>query len=166
MELKHKIFREFKTYWINVLYITVFFGIFTSYRRLILAHYQIDYGEYGVSLIKALVLAKIILIAEHLRVGRGFENKPLIVPTLYKSFLFTLCVAALSVVEAMIRNFLQAEGFSSAQDVFMRCFSFEWFAGMLMVFAVFIPFFAIRELARVLGEGKISGLFFRQGTEK
>ena len=73
MNFKQKFFGEFKAYWVNVLYITLFFTIFTNYRRLILAHYQIIYEEYGVSLIKALVLAKIILVAEHFRLGRGLR---------------------------------------------------------------------------------------------
>lgn len=84
MGLRQKILNGLKTYWVNVLYITLFFSIFTNYRRLMLAHYQITYKDYGISVVKALVLAKVIMVAEHLRLGRGFENKPLIVPTLYK----------------------------------------------------------------------------------
>ncbi|MEI8348931.1 MAG: hypothetical protein WCI77_02160 [Candidatus Omnitrophota bacterium] len=165
MNLRQKIFREFKTYWANVLYITLFFSVFADYRRLILAHYQIIYEDYGISLIKALVLAKVILVAEHLHLGKGFEDKPLFIPTIYKSFLFTVCVAILSVIEAIIIGFLKAEGFTGVPSMFMRCFSYEWFAGTLVVFASFIPFFAIRELDRVLGKGKISGLFFRRSPD-
>lgn len=164
MNFKHKFFQEFKTYWVNVLYITLFFSIFTNYRRLILAHYQIAYGEYGVSLIKALVLAKIILVAEHFHLGRGLENKPLASPTLYKSFLFTVCVAILSVIEFMLHGFLKTKDLIRATDVFVGCFSYEWFAGMLATFVIFIPFFAMRELGRVLGRGKISELFFQKGV--
>jgi len=163
MRLRQKIFGEFRTYWLNVLYITLFFTIFTSYKRLILAHYQIAYGEYGISLIKALVLAKIILIAEHLHLGRGLENKPLAYPTLYKSFLFTICVAIVNVVEFMIRGFLKAKGLNGATGMFMGHFSYEWVAWMLATFVIFIPFFAMRELSRVFGRGKISELFFRKG---
>jgi hypothetical protein len=162
MRLRQKIFREMKRYWINVLYITLFFSIFTDYRRLILAHYQITYKEYGISLIKGLVLGKVILVAEHLHLGKGFEDKPLIVPTLYKSFLFTICVAILTIIEAMIRAFLKKEGFANVPDMFVKCFSYDWFASTLVVFAFFIPFFAMRELGRVLGEGEISRLFFRR----
>jgi hypothetical protein len=164
MGLKKKIFSEFKTYWVNVLYIALFFTIFTSYKRLILAHYQIVYGEYGISLIKALVLAKIILVAEHLHLGRGLENRPLVYPTLYKSFLFTVCVAIVNIIEFMIRGFLKAKELSGATDMFMEHFSYEWVAWMLATFIVFIPFFAIRELGRVLGRGKISELFFNKKT--
>jgi len=38
----------------------------------------------------------------------------------------------------------------------------ELLAGCLVIFVAFIPFFAFRELGRVLGEGKIWDLFFRR----
>jgi hypothetical protein len=163
MGFKQKLMSGLKTYWVNVLYITLFFSVFTDYRRLILAHYQIPYKEYGISVIKALILAKVILIAEHFHLGAGLEKKPLIYPTMYKSFLFTICVAILSIIEALIRGFLRSEGFTGVQSMFMKCFTYEWFATILVAFVAFIPFFAIKELGRVLGSGKITELFFRKG---
>jgi len=156
---KEKFWKAFKTYWLNVLYITVFFSVFTDYRRLVLAHYGINYGEYGISLIKGLVLAKVILIAEHFAVGQGFENKPLIIPTLYKTVLFTCCVVILGAVEAMIRISLKLRSLSF--NAFIDNFSYDWFASIMIVLVFFIPFFGLRELSRVIGEGKISALFFR-----
>jgi len=162
---KQKIWDVFKTYWINVLYITLFFSVFTNYKRLILAHYNIDYAHYGISLIKGLLLAKIILILEHLHIGQGFEDKPLIIPTLYKSFLFTVCAIILGVIELIIRALAQSGSSSATIDTFISSFSYEWFAQTLIVFVIFIPFFGIRELSRVLGAGKISGLFFQSRSK-
>jgi hypothetical protein len=139
----------------------IFFGVFTNYRRLILAHYQISYEDYGISLIKALVLAKVVLVAKKLRLGQRFDDKPLIAPTLYKSFLFTICVAIFGVVESMIRAFLGGRGLTEAIDEVMSKFDYEWFAGALVVFFAFIPFFAAIELTKVLGEGTIAKFFFR-----
>jgi len=159
---KQKIFREMTEYWVNVLYLTLLFGVFTNYRRLILAHYQISYENYGISLIKALVLAKLITVGGVLRLGRGFEDKPLIVPTLYKASLFTVWVALFDVIESMIRSFLRGKGPMGAFAELMSRFTYEWLAGALVIFFAFIPFFAIRELGRVLGRGTIHGMFFRR----
>ncbi|MFA5231508.1 MAG: hypothetical protein WC060_02005 [Candidatus Omnitrophota bacterium] len=160
--IKQKIWEGFKAYWINALYITLFFSVFANYTRLILANYEISYAHYGVSLIKGLVLAKIILIAEHFHIGQGFEDKPLVIPTLYKSLLFTICTIILGVIELLIRVLLQTGNSASVIDRFIGSFSYEWLAKMLVVFVIFIPFFGIRELSRVLGRGKISGLFFQK----
>ncbi len=162
MRLREKLFGELRTFWGNVLYITVFFSIFNDYRRLILAHYNINYEFYGISFIKALVLGKIILIAEHLHLGEGLEKRPLIYPTLYKTALFTLSVAILSIIEAIIRALLKNKGIIDVPDVFIKCFTYEWIAEMLTVFILFIPFFGIKELAKVLGKGKIKELFFHK----
>jgi hypothetical protein len=93
---KAKLTAELIDYWIVVLYLACFFGVFTWYRRLILAEYQIGYLHYGVSVVEALVLAKVILIGDVLRLGRGLDDKPLIVPTLYKAVVFSLWVGCLA----------------------------------------------------------------------
>ena len=160
---RQKILHEIQEYWLITLYMAMLFAVFTIYRRLILAHYLISYEEYGFSVIKALILAKVVLVAEKLRLGRGWEDKPLIVPTLYKSLLFTLCVALFGVVESMIRSFIHGKGLTGAVDELMSQYTYEWLAEALVVFFTFIPFFAVRELSRVLGAGKISTLFFRRG---
>ena len=107
---KQKILHGLIEYWLIVLYMAILFAVFTNYRRLILAHHLIIYEAYGVSVIKALVLGKVVLVAEELRLGRGFEDRPLIVPILYKSFLFTICVALFGVVESIIGSLIQGKG--------------------------------------------------------
>lgn len=164
-KLKEKLAEELKTYWINVLYITLFFTVFTNYKRLILAGYDIAYENYGISIIKALVLAKTIIIADHLHLGRRLEQKPLVYPTLYKSLLFTVCVAILNIIEFMVRGFIQTKELVIAPVLFMKHFSYTWFASILATFVLFIPFFAMRELERVLGRGKVTDLFFRKRAQ-
>jgi hypothetical protein len=75
---KQKIIHEFAQFWAIAFYLSLFFGVFTNYRRLILAQYGIGYEAYGFSVIKALVLAKVILVAEELRLGRKFQDIALI----------------------------------------------------------------------------------------
>ncbi len=57
---EQEVVHEAIEYWINFIYLAFFFGMFTWYRRFILAEYQISYAHYGVSLIEAAVLAKVI----------------------------------------------------------------------------------------------------------
>ncbi len=160
---KQKLFLEMTAYWINVAYLTILFAVFTSYRRLILANYDISYSNWGVSLIKALVLAKVIMVGSLFHFGRSLENKPLIFSTLFKSGLFTLWVALFALVESAIRGFLHGKGLAGALDHLLSEGTHEFFAKCLVVFVAFIPFFAFKELGRVLGKGRIWGLFFRKG---
>jgi hypothetical protein len=80
--LKEKIFHEMSEYWIIVGYLTLVFAAFTWYRRLVLAAHDITYTNYWVPVIEALILAKVVMIGDVLRLGRRLEQKPLIYPTL------------------------------------------------------------------------------------
>jgi len=161
---KQKLFHEMVEYWINFVYLVVFFGVMIIYRRLILAQYLISYLHYGVAVIEAAVLAKIILIGDVMRLGRKYEDKPLIVPTFYKTIIFSFFVIGFKIIEHLLRGLLQGKGLVGGfQDLISKGWD-EVLAYALVVFFAFIPFFAFKELGRVLGEEKIRTLFFRGGT--
>jgi hypothetical protein len=107
---KQKFIHEMTEYWINFVYLSLFFGVFTFYRKLILAEYHIGYGDYGFILVKALVLAKVIMIGDILHLGRRLEEKPLIFSTLYKTVVFTLWVMFFSIIESAIGGLLHGRG--------------------------------------------------------
>ncbi|MGO9374162.1 MAG: hypothetical protein ACLQBD_18995 [Syntrophobacteraceae bacterium] len=161
-DLKKRLFQEMVEYWINVCYLALVFAAFTQYRRLILAAHDITYTNYGVAVIEALILAKVIMIGAVLRLGRGLEQKPLIYPTIYKTFVFTLFVAVFTVIEHAIMGLWQGKGLTGGLVDLLGKGHHELLAGCLVTFVAFIPFFAVRELGRVLGEGKIGTLFFRR----
>jgi len=73
---KKILFEELVEYWINVAYLAVVFAAFTQHRRFLLAAYDITYTDYGVAVIQALILAKVIMIGAVFRLGRGLEDKP------------------------------------------------------------------------------------------
>ena len=81
-DVKKKIVHEVTEYWIIVCYLALVFAAFTWYRRLVLAAHDITYTNYGVAVIEALVLAKVVMIGDVLRLGRRLEHKPLIYSTL------------------------------------------------------------------------------------
>ena len=149
-------------YWINVIYLTLVFAAFTQYRRLLLAAHDITYTNYWVAVIEALILGKVIMIGAVFRLGRGLEQKPLIYPTLYKTVVFTFLVVVFNLIEHAIKGLWTGKGLAAGLVEFlgkvpMNCSPDPW-----SIFVAFIPFFAIKELGRVLGEEKIWALFFRE----
>jgi len=130
---------------------------------LILAHYEIRYLDYGVAIFEALVLAKVIIIGEMLGLSRKmFENRPLILPTLFKAVVFSVFVGVFAVVEGTARGVLKGRGWGAWVDEMAGGGIYEFLARCLMVFVVFIPYFAFRELERAFGEGELGKLFFRR----
>jgi hypothetical protein len=143
------------------LFLAPWFLAFSTYRMLLLNRFVDEQFEYGTGLVNALILSKVILTGEYLRLGKGHEHKPLIFPTIWKSFLFTLAAVAFYVVEQIVRGLLRggrfAVGLASLRDMGAG----EILGRSLVMFFAFIPFFALRETGRVLGEGKLQVLFFR-----
>ena len=161
---EQKIVHEMIEYGINVAYLFLFFGVFIIYQRLILAQYRIGYEDYGITLIKALVLGKVIMIGDMLRLGRRLEHKPLIYPTLYKTVVFTVWVLLFSILEATVKGLFHGKWFAGAMEELVGGRQYELLAHCLIVFLAFIPFFAFRELERNLGKGRIGDLFFGRSS--
>jgi hypothetical protein len=161
---KGLIIRELIEYLMNFLYLAVFLVAFVWYRRLILAEYHILYTNYWFPIIEAAILAKVIMIGDILRLGHGFEERPLILPTLYRTVVFSVWVALFSVVEATVRALLHGRGVTGGLDEIASKGGYEVLSWLLVIFVALLPFFALKELGRVLGEGKLRSMFWRQGT--
>lgn len=103
---KQKFADEMAEYFADVLYLFLLLGMFTLYKRLLLAQYQISYLHYGITLIEALILAKILVIGRLLRLDRPLASRPLIFPTIWKALIFALLVGGFTVIEAVIRGWV------------------------------------------------------------
>ena len=160
--LKQIVLHSMTRYFVYVVYLTLVFAAFTQYRRFILADVGILYTNYWVALIEALIFAKVIMIGDVLNLGRGLEQKPLIVPTIVKTVVFTLLVSVFKLIEYSVRGLWEGAGFIDGLTDFFAKGTPEIFAGALIVFVAFVPFFALRELGRVFGkEGELLALFFK-----
>ncbi len=161
---KQKMVHEAVEYYINFVYLAAVLIAFIWYRRLILAEYQIQYQEYWVPLVEAAVLAKVMMIGGLLRLNRGLEHKPLILPTLFRTVIFSVWVGLFSLLEKTIRGLLHGKGLMGGFEALTSKGRYELLASCIVIFVAFIPFFAFSELGRVLGEGKIRALFFLGGV--
>src|SRR5262245_56669826 len=158
--LKERAREEFRNFWIITLYLAVFFGSFTVYRRLILAEFGVSYLHYGFALVEALIIAKVILIGDAFRLGKRFEDRPLFVSVIYKSALFGVFVMLFGVLEHVIEGLFHKKGASDMLHGSMELGIDELLARVVMLIIAFVPFFAFWELRRVLGPRKLSALFF------
>jgi hypothetical protein len=160
--IKQKIKKETQLFFLYTLFLTLCLCAFTTYRRLVLGEYAISYTHYGFSVIEALILAKVILIGQSLGIGKRFEDKPLIIPTLYKTFIFSFFVLIFSVLEHFIIGFIHGKDIAKIYQEFVTTGLREILARILIMFFAFVFFFAFLETAEVLGEKKLFNLFFKQ----
>jgi hypothetical protein len=158
---KKKFVEEFIEYWINVAYMAIFFGIFITYKRLVLAEYNIVYTDFGFGLINALILGKVVSIGGMMRLGRLKENRPLILSTLSKTVIFTVWLAVFNAIELTIKGVFKTYTFQGSLDSLSHIGTYDYFGGLLVVFVSFIPFFAFKDLSTAMGSRLIINLFMK-----
>src|SRR3974390_285553 len=89
-----------RLFWI-FLYLWILLGLFAIHKSIILNEPDLFYHQ-GFAIINALVLAKIVFIAEALHVADNLKQKPLIYPIVYKSAVFSLLLIVFHVVEEVL----------------------------------------------------------------
>jgi hypothetical protein len=141
----------------------LFFSAVIFYRRLVLAEHGIILDDYFMGVIKALVIAKVVMIGAFLRFSHKYEHKPLIIPTIFKAILFTLWVMLFDIVEVYVRIFIKTPDFADAFIELKQHINPAWLGAALVICISFLPFFAMKELSRVMGAKKFRGLFFKNG---
>lgn len=167
--LRSRLVTELKTTAGISLYLALFLAAITTYRRLLLAAYQVNdlhVFHYGYNLMEALVLAKVIVFGSVFQVGERFRHRPLIVPTLYKTFCFSLLVLTFSIGEHIISGWLHGKATGVVVNEIRNLGVWEIVSRVLVVSLAFVPLFAVWETGRVLGEGRLFKLFFTRRAEE
>ena len=90
---------EAKELFFLTLYLFIVFSALVFLKSAIKEADGVHWGYWGFAAIKAILVAKFILIGRALHIGEGLRDRPLIWQTLYKAIAFTIFVAILSVIE-------------------------------------------------------------------
>lgn len=162
-KLKENISHELHLVFFYTLFFAIFLLALSFYKSLILDEFGIDYFHSGYNLVEALILAKIVVIGQHFKLGERFIDKPLIIPTLYKTVIFTLFVFAFSILERIIEGTLiKKETIHKVFENLMSSGIYSILAKTFVLFLMFLLFFAILETGRVVGMDKLVHLFIRK----
>lgn len=165
MSLKKRAISEAKKFAIIAGYLWVLFVLFEIHRLTILrgpnpvapAGYRI-----GFALINALVLGKIILIAEVFHFGEWPKDSPLVYSILFKSAAFSALLVCCDILEEVLVGIFHNK--TIAQSI--PTLGGGGLEGILlvglMVFIVLIPFFSFREVARAVGEDELLSIIFKR----
>jgi hypothetical protein len=145
-------------YWI------FFLAAFAIYRALITGEVlgRSVYVQFGASVVMGVLIAKMIMVGNWLKLGQRRHASTLIAPAIYDTAIYTPFVFALILLQRFIEGLLHGR---SARDLVEGIASLGWkeIAARTLVIAVgFIPFFVIRELAQRMGYGGVADLLFHR----
>ena len=157
--IRERLKQEGREFLIIFLYLALCLTVLLLFKQAILADYQISYLRHGYAIVEALMLSKMIVLGQAWRLGEKYIENPLIYPTLYKALIFTLLVIVFSLIEHLLDGFLHDEKPVETLHKMLAGGWHEMLASALIMFFIFIPFFAFQEVGRLMGEDKLFELF-------
>jgi hypothetical protein len=156
---------ELRRYLISVIYIFVLLGLFTVHEEIALrAHggepQSIPFAPHGFALVNALVLAKVALVVEQLKLGTRIKPSPLIYPIVIEALILAILFLAMHVLESVVAGWLHgrslalsvpAVGGGGAIGVLFAGFSF---------FVAMLPFCGFRQITLAIGWPRMRAILF------
>src|SRR5258708_20739578 len=99
MSFQQKVLKEIKALGLLTFYFAVWFGMMLFVKRLVLAQYKIEFRGASMALVGALVVAKVVLVLEHVSLGQWVRRRPVAVDIALRTLLYTLGVLILLLLE-------------------------------------------------------------------
>jgi hypothetical protein len=158
---KERVLHNFREFVAMFLYLWLLFALFAYHEYIVLAKHHIDYKPFGLAFVNAFVLAKVMLVAEELRVGTRFRKRAPIFPVLHKSLLFAVIFICFNVAEEIVIGLWKGETLAESIPKIGGGSPLGIVIASLITTVALIPFFAFRELSRVMGKGALGALFLK-----
>ena len=163
--LKQRLFDQVIQFLAIAFYLWVMFGVFALHESVVSAKDHIEYHFYGFALVNALILGKVMLVAEDLHFADWFKERALIYPILCKAVAFSVLFLVFDVVEEVLVGIFKGKTIDeSIPSIGGGSLSGVFFVGIILAVAL-IPFFAFREVGRVIGERQLHSLMFTDGAK-
>ena len=160
--IRSKFIEEFKVMAALAAYLYVCFLAIFLFKSAVMreagTHHAI--WTWGLAAIKALLLAKFMLLGRMLHVGVRFRDKPLIWPTLYHALVFLIVLLILTTLEELIVGFIHGRAVADSLNHVVGPIFFEGLAVCLIMFLILVPYSAFTCLSDVVGERETIRLFF------
>lgn len=141
------------------------FNLILFTKRLILAEHLIQFTGFFIATMAALVVGKVVLVADRLPFLRRFDHAPLAAPILFKTAVYTLLVFAARLLEAFAHYALEGGAVGGGGFIEHQLGAFSWHrfvATQLWIFALFLVYVTGAEINGLLGDGELLRIFFRR----
>lgn len=159
-ETHHKTFlQRISHFLIIAAYLWLLMSVYTLHNAVLASEWNL-LAHLGDVTVKALLFGKFVLIAEHLHLGRRAERLPLIWPILIKAALFAVVIIGFELLEERLVDWLRPSHAAAGEGAMPLSTLSDVAALAFMLFIALVPFFAVNELSRILGQDRLRELFF------
>lgn len=158
--LRERALDEFKAFVVLSLYLYVCLGAVILYKSAILSTVGVAFETWGIAAVKAMVLAKFMLLARALHIERQHRSKPLIWPICTHAFVFLLVLLVLTTIEELVIGAIHHRTVSESLGHVVGSSVLVAVATCILMFLILVPYSAFICLADALGEREVFRLFF------
>ena len=102
MSVQEKLKHELKAIITVTLYFAVWLGIFMGLKVLILKEYEIHFDGLSKVLFGSLILAKVVLILQHVPLGNWIKSRPVAVDVIVRTLLYAVGTLIVLLLETVI----------------------------------------------------------------
>lgn len=158
--IKEKAAEEMREFLLLAAYLFVCFAALIAFKTTILRDAGIPFAPIGIAAVKALILAKFVLIGRAMHLGRRFETRPLAWATSYRSLIFLILLVAFTVIEEAVVGLIHGR---TIMDSLAGLGGGTWdqlAATVFLMLLILIPYFAVSVLGERIGTGRLLRAFF------
>ncbi len=167
MSWKEKLKKEIKTLSITMLYFALWFGFMIGMKILLLKEYNVEVYGLSMALIGALIVAKVILIADHIPMGSWIEKQPAIIDILFRTFIYSIGIVIILILEKGIEARHEYGGFFNAiPQVFNHADKYHLYVNTIGVVFALLGFNFLSLIGKHLGEGGYKNILFSPPPRK
>jgi hypothetical protein len=142
------------------LYLYVSLGAVILMKSAVLHTQGIEFAPWGIAVVKAVVLAKFMLLGEAMKIGGRTTTGPLIWPTLRKALGLLVLLIIMTIIEEAVVGLFHRQSIAASLGELFGPRLEETLAGYLIMLLVLLPYCAFRVLEEALGEGRVTRMFF------
>jgi hypothetical protein len=158
--LKEKLKQEIRAMVLAVLYFGTWIGVLMVIKKLVLAEYKIEFNGLSLALFGTLVLAKVVLVLEHVPLGTLVRGRPAWVNVLARTVLYALGVFIVLLIEKAFEVRHEHGGFgTSLFSVFHHTDNNRVWANTICLSGALLGYNALSVVRRHLGKGGLLRLF-------
>ena len=133
------------------------FNLIWLTTNLLLAEYDASFASFMLTTAAALVVGKVVLIANAMRTIRRYDRAPLIRPILFKAAFYCTLVFVARLLEHFVRYWLaEHHPLGTFVPHLIETFSWDRFIAIqLWIFVLFLVYVTASELNHLFGEGEL-----------
>jgi hypothetical protein len=166
IKLPHRAVEELKEFLALTAYLYITLGSLFLLRAAILRDANISADQWGLAIVKALVLAKFMLLGRAARIGTRYKDKPLIWPSLHMAMMFFIFLLVLTVAEEVLVGLFHHRTLSASLTHVVGWPIDVALANSLIMFLILVPYCAFKSLGEALGHNYLVRMFFVERLDR